>query len=108
MQRATLITLIAVGAISAAALAIAGQPFPGQRFKKPMMISHYAAGELKCWSSGTSIVNTPVKDGFTVFQYDEHNRRLWIDLSGTAMSGDLVLGADATCLFTGARSSQLD
>ena len=101
-------TGVSLTLISAAAIAFAaGQPFPGQQLKRPMMISHYAAGAVKCWSSGTQIGDTAVKAGFTVFQYDEHNRRLWIDMGGATVSGDLVLGMDATCLFTGARSSPL-
>jgi hypothetical protein len=109
MKRSATLAVILTTLALATGLAIAaGKPFPGQKFKKPIMISHYAAGALKCWSSGTSIVDTPVKDGFTVFQYDEHNRRLWIDIGGATVSGDLVLGSDATCLFTGVRSSPLD
>lgn len=108
MRRSSIFVIVSIVVVSVAAIAFAaGQPFPGQSLKKPIMISHYAAGQLKCWSAGNSIVDTPVKDGFTVFQYDEHNRRLWVDISGTAVKGDLVLGSDATCLFTGTRSSPL-
>lgn len=109
MKRTALVVVVLFASVSVTAFAIAaGQPFPGQRFKRPIMISHYATGALKCWSSGTKIVDTPVKDGLTVYQYDEHNTRLWIEISGTSATGDLVLGSDATCSFTGIRSSNLD
>ncbi len=106
MKRSAVIAVALIGSVSVTALAIAaGQPFPGQKLKRPIMIAHYAGGELKCWSSGTNIVDTQSKGGYTVYQYDEHNTRLWIEIGGTAVSGDLVLGSDATCLFGGTRST---
>jgi hypothetical protein len=108
VKRLSIIAVIAASIGAGAVAAFAANPFPEQKFKKPMLISHYAAGEMECWSAGTSIVRTPVKDGFTAFQYAEDSRRLWIAVSGTQFSGDLVLGTDATCKFTGTRSVNLD
>lgn len=82
-------------------------PAPGQTLKLPKVISNYAAGELKCWNGGTLIVETHAKKGFTVFQYSEDPKHIWIEIIGTEVSGDLVIGSDASCLFTGTRSSPL-